>query len=126
MDWSVSEIDLALRGKMGRGKTQGRGPRLWRGPSHLGCFKMRMDGIARAYLAAGVQPGDRVAMLAAACNEFLTTYMAAGKVGAVWLGLNPKFTLDELRYQIVDSRPVVLIVVRTFLGNDMAATIRAL
>jgi acyl-CoA synthetase (AMP-forming)/AMP-acid ligase II len=91
-----------------------------------GDFKSEMDKIARAYLAAGVQPGDRVAMLSAARNEFLTTYMAAGKVGAMWLGLNPKLTLDELRYQIMDSRPMVLIVVRTFLGNDMAATIRAL
>jgi acyl-CoA synthetase (AMP-forming)/AMP-acid ligase II len=91
-----------------------------------GDFKSEMDKIARAYLAAGVQPGDRVAMLSAARNEFLTTYMAAGKVGAMWLGLNPKLTLDELRYQVMDSRPMVLIVVRTFLGNDMAATIRAL
>ncbi len=89
-------------------------------------FKTLMDGIARAYLAAGLKRGDRVAMLAAARNEFLTTYMAAGKVGAMWLGLNPKFTLDELRYQIADSRPAVLIAVRTFMGNDMAFVIQAL
>jgi acyl-CoA synthetase (AMP-forming)/AMP-acid ligase II len=73
-----------------------------------------------------VEKGDRVALLSAARNEFLLTYMAAGKVGAMWLGLNPKFTLDELRYQIGDSRPAVLIAVRTFLGNDLAATITAL
>ncbi len=91
-----------------------------------GAFKDRMDRIARAYLAIGVEKGDRVALLSAARNEFLLTYMAAGKVGAMWLGLNPKFTLDELRYQIGDSRPSVLIAVRTFLGNDLAATITAL
>jgi acyl-CoA synthetase (AMP-forming)/AMP-acid ligase II len=91
-----------------------------------GEFKIRMDRIARAYLASGVQRGDRVAMLSAACNEFMTTYMAAGKVGALWLGLNPKFSLDELRYQIMDSRPAVVIAVRTFSGNDLAVTIRAL
>ncbi|HOD27923.1 MAG TPA: class I adenylate-forming enzyme family protein [Syntrophales bacterium] len=91
-----------------------------------GDFKERMDRIARAYLAIGVGKGDRIALLSAARNEFLLTYMAAGKVGAMWLGLNPKFTLDELRYQIGDSRPAVLIAVRTFLGNDLAATITAL
>jgi len=91
-----------------------------------GDFKTRMDGIARAFLAAGVQPGDRVALLSAARNEFLTTYMAAGKVGAMWLGLNPKFTLEELRYQVGDAKPVVLMAVRTFLGNDLAPTIEAL
>jgi len=126
MDWSHLKLTWHYVEKWAAGKPQAEA--LVFGEERLtwGDFKMRMDGIARAYLAAGVQPGDRVAMLAPACNEFLTTYMAAGKVGAVWLGLNPKFTLDELRYQIMDSRPVVLMVVRTFLGNDMAATIRAL
>ena len=89
-------------------------------------FQVRMDRIAKAFLALGIQPGDRVAMLSAARNEFLTTYMAAGKVGAVWLGLNPKFTLDELRYQIGDAKPAVLITLRHFLGNDLAGAIRAL
>lgn len=61
-------------------------------------FKREMDHLARAYLAAGIEPGDRVAMISMACPEFKISYMAAGKVGAVWLGLNPKFTLEELRY----------------------------
>lgn len=89
-------------------------------------FKMQMDLIAKAYLDIGVRKGDRIAFLAMARNEFLTTYMAAGKVGAVWLGLNPKFTLDELRYQIDDSRPVVLITLRSFMDNDLSEDTRTL
>lgn len=89
-------------------------------------FKTQMDLIAKAYLDIGVQKGDTIAFLAMARNEFLTTYMAAGKAGAVWLGLNPKFTLDELRYQLNDSRPVVLITLRTFMGNDLSANIKTL
>ncbi|PKN36151.1 MAG: hypothetical protein CVU61_00005, partial [Deltaproteobacteria bacterium HGW-Deltaproteobacteria-19] len=77
-------------------------------------FKSRMDDIAKAFLEVGIRPGDRVALLSAARNEFLTTYMAAGKIGAMWLGLNPKFTLDELRYQVGDAKPAVLMAVRTF------------
>ena len=61
-------------------------------------FKEKMDAIAGAYLEIGIEKGDRVAMLSMARNEFLTTYMAAGKVGAIWLGLSPKYTLEELRY----------------------------
>jgi acyl-CoA synthetase (AMP-forming)/AMP-acid ligase II len=91
-----------------------------------GDFKEKMDRIARAYLEIGVEKGDRIALLSAARNEFLLSYMAAGKVGAMWLGLNPKFTLDELRYQISDSRPSVLIALRNFLGTDLAETIKAL
>ncbi len=88
--------------------------------------KSEMDLIALAYLEIGVQKGDRVAFLSMACNEFLTTYMAANKVGAIWLGLNPKFKLDELRYQIADSRPTVLIFIRFFMDKDLSDDIRKL
>jgi acyl-CoA synthetase (AMP-forming)/AMP-acid ligase II len=89
-------------------------------------FKKKMDLIAKAYLDIGVQKGDRIAFLAMARNEFLTTYMAAGKVGAIWLGLNPKFTLDELRYQLNDSRPVILITLRNFMDNDLSENTKTL
>jgi acyl-CoA synthetase (AMP-forming)/AMP-acid ligase II len=83
-------------------------------------FRREMNLVAKAYLAAGVEPGDRVAMISMACPEFKISYMAAGKVGAMWLGLNPKFTLEELRYQIGDSKPKVIITRRRFLDNDLA------
>ena len=89
-------------------------------------FKKKMDKIASAYLEIGLDKGDRIALLSAARNEFPLSYMAAGKVGAIWLGLNPKLTLDELRYQIGDARPVILVVVRSFAGNDMGEKIKAL
>lgn len=89
-------------------------------------FKSEMDRIALAYLDIGVQRGDRVAFLSMARNEFLTTYMAANKVGAVWLGLNPKFTLDELRYQIGDCKPTVLIAERSLTDKDSAPDISRL
>jgi len=91
-----------------------------------GDFKDRMDKTAKAYLEIGVEKGDRIAMLSMARNDFLITYMAAGKIGAVWLGLSPKLTLDELRYQVGDSQPTVLITLRQYLDNDLAETIVAL
>jgi acyl-CoA synthetase (AMP-forming)/AMP-acid ligase II len=86
-------------------------------------FKVQTDLIAKAYLDAGVEKGDRVAMLAMAGNEFMTTYMAAGKVGAMWLGLNPKSTIDELRYIIGDSKPKVLVMLRSFMDTDLSEMI---
>jgi len=91
-----------------------------------GDFKDRMDKTARAYLEIGVEKGDRIAMLSMARNDFLITYMAAGKIGAIWLGLSPKLTLDELRYQVGDSQPTVLITLRRYLDNDLADIIAAL
>lgn len=89
-------------------------------------FKSEMDKAARAFLDAGVEKGDRVAMLSMARTEFPVTYMAANKIGAIWLGINPKFTIDELRYQIGDSKPSVLIAVSEFQGNDLSKNIQTL
>lgn len=86
-------------------------------------FADRVDKTARAFIAAGVAKGDRVAMLSMARPEFLVTYMAAGKAGAVWLGLTPKFTLDELAFQVGDSKPTVLVTVREYMGADISKNV---
>ncbi len=91
-----------------------------------GEFKRRMDKIAKAFLEIGVNKGDRIAMLSMARPEFLTTFMAAGKVGAIWLGLSPKLTLDELRQLIGDSQPTVVITIREYMGKDLGETIKSL
>jgi acyl-CoA synthetase (AMP-forming)/AMP-acid ligase II len=89
-------------------------------------FKEKMDKVAKAYLEVGVQKGDVVALISMGRIEFLTTFYAAGKVGAVWLGLSPKFTLDELRYEIGDSKPKVLITLREYYGKDLSEYIKTL
>jgi acyl-CoA synthetase (AMP-forming)/AMP-acid ligase II len=88
--------------------------------------KENMDLAAKAFLDAGVKKGDRVALLSMARNEFPITYMAANKIGAVWLGLSPKFSLDELQYIIGDSRPAVLIAIHQYLGQDLTPVIETL
>lgn len=89
-------------------------------------FKKSMDLVAKAFIEAGVKKGDRVALLSMARTEFPITYMAANKIGAIWLGLNPKFTLEELRFQLNDSKPTVLVAVKDFAGNDLSETIKTL
>lgn len=82
-------------------------------------FQQKVDQTAAAFIELGIQRGDRIAMVAMACPEFLITFMAASKVGAIWLGLSPKFTLDELRYVLTHSQPKLLITVRSFAGIDL-------
>lgn len=82
-------------------------------------FKEATDRAAKALLAAGVERGDRVAMVSMARPEFLVTFMAASKIGAIWLGLSPKFTVDELRYLVGHSEPTVLITLREYQGIDL-------
>jgi acyl-CoA synthetase (AMP-forming)/AMP-acid ligase II len=82
-------------------------------------FQVQVDRAAKAMLASGVQAGDRVGMVAMACPEFLYTFMAASKIGAIWLGMSPKFTVDELRYQLNDAQPTLLLTLREYAGFDL-------
>jgi acyl-CoA synthetase (AMP-forming)/AMP-acid ligase II len=69
----------------------------------------RVDALARALLAAGVAVGDRVATLQSPCPDFFVTFLAATSIGAIWVGLNPKYRLGELLYVVEDCRPRLLL-----------------
>lgn len=69
----------------------------------------QVDVLAAALLAAGVSKGDRVAMLSAPHPDFVVSLLAATSVGAIWLGLNPRYRLPELQHCVVDSQPKVLL-----------------
>jgi fatty-acyl-CoA synthase len=56
----------------------------------------------------GVQKGDRVAILARNCVEYLDIWFAAAKVGAILQNLNWRLTPAELTAMIQDAGPVVL------------------
>ena len=57
----------------------------------------------------GVGPGDRVAVLAANCPEWVISFWATVSRGAVCVGLNGWWTEDEIRYAIEHSKPKLLI-----------------
>ncbi|MBK5287645.1 MAG: acyl--CoA ligase [Acidimicrobiia bacterium] len=57
----------------------------------------------------GVVPGDRVAILAANCPEWIVTFWATVSLGAIAVGLNGWWVGDEIRYGISDCDPKVLV-----------------
>jgi steroid-24-oyl-CoA synthetase len=57
----------------------------------------------------GVGPGDRVALLAANCPEWVIAFWAATSLGAVAVGLNGWWAGDEVLYGLSDAEPRVLI-----------------
>ena len=57
----------------------------------------------------GVGPGDRVAILAANCPEWIVTFWATISLGAIAVGLNGWWVGPEIRYGIEDSDPKVLV-----------------
>lgn len=69
----------------------------------------RVDALARALMAAGVAVGDRVATLQTPCPDFFVAFLATSSIGAIWVGLNPKYRVGELVYVVDDCRPKVLL-----------------
>ncbi|GAB4579820.1 MAG: acyl-CoA synthetase [Anaerolineales bacterium] len=51
----------------------------------------------------GLQPGDRIALQLPKTLEFILLHLAALRMGAVTLPLNPAYALDELEYFLRDS-----------------------
>jgi fatty-acyl-CoA synthase len=69
----------------------------------------------------GVQRGDRVAVLALNCVEYLDLWFACGKLGAILQTLNWRLAARELAALIDDGTPVVLVY-----GAEFAETVAAL
>jgi len=85
-----------------------------------------VDDFARSLIAAGVESGDRIAVLSTSRPEYLVSLLAAMRVGVVWVGLNPKYTPRELGHVVGDSEPVLLFSLAEFEGREYAPDIEQL
>ncbi len=65
-------------------------------------------------------------MLCTSRPEFWTLFLAATRVGMIWVGLNPKYKRDELRYIVTDCRPLVIFSLGQYEGRDYTDDIYAL
>jgi acyl-CoA synthetase (AMP-forming)/AMP-acid ligase II len=66
--------------------------------------------IASAFVASGIEPGDRVAVLSKNSIEMALIYYAASRVGAVPVPLNYRLAAPEWAYIINDSGASLLLV----------------
>ena len=77
----------------------------------------RCNRIANAFRAAGVEKGERVALLLMNSAEFTEAYFALGKIGAVVVPLNWRLVPDELAFILKDSGSKRLIFGEEFMDN---------
>jgi acyl-CoA synthetase (AMP-forming)/AMP-acid ligase II len=76
---------------------------------------------ARAFIAVGVQPGDRVAIWAPNTWEWVVALGGLHSAGAVLVPLNTRFKGQEAAYILHKSGAKVLLTVTDFLGTDYVA-----
>ncbi len=65
--------------------------------------------IANTLVAAGTQPGDRVAVQVHKSAQALALYAACVQCGAVYLPLNTAYTATEVEYFVNDAEPGVVV-----------------
>lgn len=89
-------------------------------------LQQRVEECVRALIKQGVSKGDRIATLSTPRPEFLITYLAAVQIGAIWLGLNPVYQLDEYNHIVGDARPNVLFAFSHLKDRDYTRILEAL
>src|SRR6187431_1490772 len=65
--------------------------------------------LANVLVARGVRPGDRVAVQVEKSVPNLALYLATVRAGAIYLPLNPSYTLNELDFFIIDAEPSLVV-----------------
>lgn len=89
-------------------------------------LRAHADRAARGLIGLGVQAGDRVALMAPNCAEWVLLEYALAKVGAVLVTVNPALKRDELAYVLAQGRVSALIFAPQFRGADIGADLLAL
>ena len=67
-----------------------------------------VDRLARRLLKIGIKKGDIVGVLTYPRIDAYKLHLALISIGAIWLGINPKYKYPEMEYITVDARPVGL------------------
>lgn len=88
-------------------------------------FVALVERCARLMIARGIKKGDCVALLSPPRPEAMVTFFAAARIGAMWVGLNPKYKTRELSYVIGHAQPALLMTIRSFEERDYEADLES-
>lgn len=113
--WAASDSDGPAMALAGSAKT-------WT----YGEYANGVNAYAKALLAAGVLPGDRIALISAPNPQFSILFFAIISVGGIFVGLNPKCRLGELSHIVTDSKPKLLFGHGQINGRNYADDLTAL
>jgi fatty-acyl-CoA synthase len=80
---------------------------------------------ARAFLALGVQAGDRVGMWSPNRYEWVIVQYATARIGAILVNINPAYQAGELEYALRQSGVSVLVHARGFRQLDYPTMVQS-
>lgn len=83
-----------------------------------GEFSQMVDQCAKGLLAEGLEQGDCIAVLSSPRTEAFVTFFAAARIGLLWLGVNPKYQLREIRHTVGDAKPKLFFGIESLNGRE--------
>jgi len=81
-------------------------------------FDKEVDNAARGLLALGINKGDNVAMWATNVPEWPILQLAAARIGAVFVTMNPAYRSSELEYALKQSDVKALFLIDSFKSSN--------
>lgn len=85
-----------------------------------------VDLHARAFLALGLQTGDRLGVWAPNCAQWCISQFASAKIGVILVNINPAYRTSELEYVLKQSGCQWLVCAGAFKTSDYHAMLQSL
>ncbi|MBS1953937.1 MAG: AMP-binding protein [Cyanobacteria bacterium SZAS-4] len=86
----------------------------------------RVNLCASGFLRLGVEHGDRIGIWSTNNAEWIVTQLAAAKVGAILVNINPGYRTSELEYALSQSGVKLLVVIPKHRTSDYLAMLEEL
>src|SRR3954453_2261038 len=83
----------------------------------------QVERAGRAFIAAGIQPGDRVGIWSPNCAEWAFVQYATAKAGIILVNVNPAYRTSELEYVLRQSGCRLLVAATEFKTSDYVAMV---
>src|SRR3954449_6499103 len=81
-------------------------------------FGEAVDRCARAFMAAGIEPGDCVGIWSPNCAEWALVQYGTAKAGIILVNINPAYRTSELAYVLRQSGCRMLVAATSFKSSD--------
>ncbi len=86
-------------------------------------FAAETETLARAFLALGVEKGERIGIWAPNLPEWMLVQYASARVGAILVNINPAYRTHELAYVLRQAGIRTLVAAESFKTSDYRAMI---
>src|SRR3954449_1996883 len=86
-------------------------------------FGEAVERVGRAFIAAGLQAGERVGIWSPNCAEWALVQFATAKAGIILVNINPAYRTSELEYALKQSGCRMLVAATEFKRSDYVAMV---